>query len=80
MSNFINFQILNVTISNTYTRSEILGLVLENLAVVLSCNQKFTSSVQSKVTPLTIAIFLQYNSDPVITSVSQDIFKVSTGE
>jgi hypothetical protein len=56
--------------------SEILGLVLENLAVVLSCNQKFTSSVESKVTPLTIAMFLQYNSDPVITSVSQDIFKV----
>lgn len=56
--------------------SEILGLVLENLAVVLSCDEKFTSSVESKVIPLTIAIFLQYNSDPVITSVSQDIFKV----
>ena len=31
---------------------------------------------ESKVSPLAIAIFLKYNSDPVITSLSQDIFKV----
>ena len=28
------------------------------------------------MSPLAIAIFLKYNSDPVITSLSQDIFKV----
>ena len=56
--------------------SEILGLILENLSVVLSCDQQFTASQEAKVSPLAIAIFLKYNSDPVITSLSQDIFNV----
>ena len=76
--------------------SEILGLILENLAVVLSCDPGFTAGQEAKVitksaqymctvhknwfccqvSPLAIAIFLKYNSDPVITSLSQDIFKV----
>ena len=56
--------------------SEILGLILENLAVMLACDQKFTAGQEAKVPPLTIAIFLKYNSDPVISSLSQDIFKV----
>ena len=62
--------------SNFSHSSEILGLILENLAVVLSCDQKFTAAQEAKVAPLAIAIFLKYNSDPVITSLSQDIFKV----
>jgi len=56
--------------------SEILGLILENLAVVLACDPKFTAGQEAKVSPLAIAMFLKYNSDPVITSLSQDIFKV----
>ena len=62
--------------SNFSHSSEILGLILENLAVVLACDQKFTAAQEAKVSPLAIAIFLKYNSDPVITSLSQDIFKV----
>jgi len=62
--------------SNFSHSSEILGLILENLSVVLSCDQKFTAQQEAKVAPLAIAMFLKYNSDPVITSLSQDIFKV----
>ena len=62
--------------SNFSHSSEILGLILENLAVVLACDNKFTAEQEAKVSPLAIAIFLKYNSDPVITSLSQDIFKV----
>lgn len=62
--------------SNFSHSSEILGLILENLAVVLACDQKFTAAQEAKVSPLAIAMFLKYNSDPVITSLSQDLFKV----
>jgi len=46
------------------------------LAVVLACDPAFTAEQESKVGPLAIAMFLKYNSDPMITSLSQDIFKV----
>lgn len=62
--------------ANFSQSSEILGLIMENLAVVLDCDPKFTASQESKVAPLAIAIFLKYSSDPVITSLSQDIFKI----
>ena len=66
-----------VNMAQDYSKSaEILGLILENLAVVLTCDPQFTASQEAKVSPLAIAIFLNYNSDPVITSLSQDIFKV----
>lgn len=56
--------------------TEVLGIILENLAVVLACDDAFTASVEAKVAPLAIAIFLKYNSDPVLTSLVQDLFKV----
>lgn len=56
--------------------SEILGLTLENMAVILACDPTFTASCEAKITPLTIAIFLKFSSDPVLTSLAQDIFKV----
>jgi hypothetical protein len=66
-----------VNMADNFSRSaEILGLILENLAVVLSCDPAFTAGQEAKVAPLAIAIFLKYSSDPVITSLSQDIFKV----
>ena len=34
------------------------------------------SCIATQVSPLAIAIFLKYNSDPVISSLSQDIFRV----
>jgi hypothetical protein len=37
----------------------------------VSCEAEFTASVEAKVAPLAIAIFLRYSSDPVITALSQ---------
>jgi len=62
--------------ANFSQSSEILGLILENLAVVLDCDPKFTASQESKVAPLAIAMFLKYNSDPLIIGLSQDLFKI----
>ncbi|KAJ9582618.1 hypothetical protein L9F63_023037 [Diploptera punctata] len=54
---------------------EVLSLVLETLALVLSIDRNFTASCESKVTSLAIAVFLKYNSDPVTITLAQDIFK-----
>ncbi|XP_052781923.1 importin-9-like [Mya arenaria] len=59
----------------TQFSSDVLSLCLETLSMVLSVDKSFTSSCESKVTPLTIAVFLKYSSDPVITSIVQDLFK-----
>jgi len=62
--------------ANFSQSSEILGLILENLAVVLECDPKFTASQETKVAPLAIAIFLKYSIDPLITALTQDLFKI----
>lgn len=67
-----------MTIATQYS-SEVLSLCLETLAVVLSVDKSFTASVENKVTPLTIAVFLKFSSDPVVISIVQDIFKELAG-
>ncbi|XP_060587837.1 importin-9-like [Ruditapes philippinarum] len=59
----------------TQFSSDVLSLCLETLSIVLSVDKAFTASCESKVTPLTIAVFLKYSSDPVVTSIVQEIFK-----
>ncbi|KAG1698140.1 Importin-9 [Nymphon striatum] len=54
---------------------EVLALVMETLNILIMVNIEFTHSMESKISPLTIAIFLRYSSDPVITSITQEIFK-----
>ncbi|KAG5275289.1 hypothetical protein AALO_G00145750 [Alosa alosa] len=46
-------------------------------ACTASCNHDpaFTTSAESKICPLTIAIFLKYSNDPVVASLALDIFK-----
>ncbi|PSN50935.1 hypothetical protein C0J52_08156 [Blattella germanica] len=65
----------NLLAMATQYSCEILSLVLETLALVLSIDRNFTASCESKVTSLAIAVFLKYNSDPCIISLAQDIFK-----
>lgn len=55
--------------------SEVLTLVMETLCIVCTVNPAFTTSAENKICPLTIAIFLKYNNDPVVASLAQDIFK-----
>ncbi|XP_067100238.1 importin-9 [Osmerus mordax] len=55
--------------------SEVLTLVLETLCIVCTVDPAFTTSAENKICPLTIAILLKYNNDPVVASLAQDIFK-----
>ncbi|MXQ88070.1 hypothetical protein E5288_WYG017119 [Bos mutus] len=55
--------------------SEVLNLVMETLCIVCTVDPEFTASMESKICPFTIAIFLKYSNDPVVASLSQDVFK-----
>ncbi|XP_076124017.1 importin-9 [Alosa pseudoharengus] len=55
--------------------SEVLTLVMETLCIVCTVDPAFTTSAESKICPLTIAIFLKYSNDPVVASLALDIFK-----
>ncbi|KAK6321734.1 hypothetical protein J4Q44_G00087100 [Coregonus suidteri] len=55
--------------------SEVLTLVMETLCIVSTVDPAFTTSAENKICPLTIAIFLKYSNDPVVSSLAQDIFK-----
>ncbi|XP_006628350.1 importin-9 [Lepisosteus oculatus] len=55
--------------------SEVLTLVMETLCIVCTVDPAFTTSVENKICPLTIAIFLKYSNDPVVAALAQDIFK-----
>lgn len=41
-------------------------------------DKAFTASVENKICPLTIAVFLKFHSDPVILDLCQNIFKELT--
>lgn len=60
----------------TQFSSNVLALSLETLIVVLAIDDNFTASVEAKVTPLTIAVFLKYSSDPLIVSLVEDMVGV----
>ncbi|XP_066883101.1 importin-9 isoform X4 [Kogia breviceps] len=55
--------------------SEVLNLVMETLCIVCTVDPEFTASMESKICPFTIAIFLKYSNDPVVASLAQDVFK-----
>ena len=58
--------------------TQILSLVMETFQVLVSLDKAFTASVESKICPLTIAVFLKFHSDPIILDLCQDIFKSLT--
>ncbi|XP_043252941.1 importin-9 isoform X1 [Colletes gigas] len=55
--------------------TEILTLVMETLQELVTLDKAFTASVESKICPLTIAVFLKFYSDPMILDICQDLFK-----
>ncbi|PIK58812.1 putative importin-9 [Apostichopus japonicus] len=57
---------------------DILALVLETIGVVLTIDENFTATVEPKVGPLSIALFLKYSDDPLIASLTQDILRELT--
>ncbi|KAG8040464.1 hypothetical protein G9C98_002460 [Cotesia typhae] len=58
--------------------TEILTLIMETFSILIAVDKNFTASVESKICPLTIAVFLKFQSDPEILSLCQDIFKELT--
>ncbi|XP_053974223.1 importin-9 [Hylaeus anthracinus] len=58
--------------------TEVLTLVMETLQELITLDKAFTASVESKICPLTIAVFLKFFSDPMILTLCQDIFKSLT--
>lgn len=46
----------------TQFSSEVLNLVMETLCIVCTVDAEFTASVESKICPFTIAIFLKYSN------------------
>lgn len=60
---------------STQFSSDVLALAIEALSVVITVDPQFTQTVENRVSPLAIAVFLKYNSDPILVSICQDIFK-----
>ncbi|XP_008544130.1 importin-9 [Microplitis demolitor] len=58
--------------------TEILTLIMETFSILIAVDKDFTASVENKICPLTIAVFLKFQSDPEILSLCQDIFKELT--
>lgn len=55
---------------------DILAIVLETLTEILKLDDGFTASVGSKVTTLSIACFVKFNTDPVICPIIQGILQI----
>ncbi|KFM58485.1 Importin-9, partial [Stegodyphus mimosarum] len=55
--------------------SEVLALVLEAIAIVITIDENFTAQMENKISPIAIAVFLKHNSDPVLVTLAQEIFK-----
>lgn len=55
--------------------SEVLALVLETISVIIPIDDDFTAQNESKITPVVIATFIRYSSDPILICLTQDIFK-----
>ncbi|XP_037091260.1 importin-9-like [Pollicipes pollicipes] len=64
-----------ITFIAQYHGGEVLALMLEAMCSVVSVDKTFTATYETKITPLAIAVFLKYNKDPVMVSLSQDIFR-----
>lgn len=63
-----------ISLSTSFS-SDVLALAMEALSIVIAVDPQFTHTVENRVSPITIAVFLKYNSDPVLVSICQDIFK-----
>ncbi|BFZ10398.1 hypothetical protein BsWGS_13436 [Bradybaena similaris] len=60
----------------TQFSTEVMGLCLETLAVVVTVSEEFTASTENRLGPLSLAVFLKHAGDPFVVSLVQDIVKV----
>ncbi|PVD24404.1 hypothetical protein C0Q70_14886 [Pomacea canaliculata] len=59
----------------TQFSTEVLGLCLETLSVVVTVDAAFTASHENKIGPLAVAIFLRHAGDPFLVSLVLDLIK-----
>ncbi|GBL76601.1 Importin-9 [Araneus ventricosus] len=55
--------------------SEVLALVLEAISIIITIDENFTAEYENKISPVAIAVFLKHNSDPVLITIAEEIFK-----
>ncbi|GFY70331.1 importin-9 [Trichonephila inaurata madagascariensis] len=55
--------------------SEVLALVLESISIIITIDENFTAQYENKISPIAIAVFLKHNSDPVLITMAEEIFK-----
>ncbi|XP_059148600.1 importin-9-like [Physella acuta] len=60
----------------TQFSTEVMGLCLETLAVVVSVDDDFSASNEQRLGPLALAVFLKHAGDPFLVSLVQDIVRV----
>ncbi|GAB0089716.1 importin-9 [Sergentomyia squamirostris] len=56
-------------------KQNLLNLILETLQAVISYDPQFTGSIQAKIIPLTIAVFLKHHDDPFTLELVHDLLK-----
>jgi hypothetical protein len=59
--------------------NQIGSLSMETLITVLQVDQQFVASIEPKITPLAIALFLKNTNDPLVNSLITDIIKCLIG-
>jgi hypothetical protein len=50
-------------------------LTLETLLVVLGVNEEFVGSIENKICPFAIALFIKNTNDPLVSSLISDLIK-----
>jgi hypothetical protein len=65
--------LLQMIIQNS--SNQIGTLTMETLITVLQVDQQFVASIEAKVTPLAIALFIKNTNDPLVNSLITDIIK-----
>ncbi|ESO88896.1 hypothetical protein LOTGIDRAFT_219052 [Lottia gigantea] len=63
-----------ITIGTQFS-ADVLGLALEALTVVISIDKHTTATIENKITPFTIAVYLKHCSDPFLVDLVQGLFK-----
>ncbi|KAK6177118.1 hypothetical protein SNE40_015285 [Patella caerulea] len=59
----------------TQFSADVLGLVIEALTLIISVDKQLTTSIEEKISPFAIAVYLKHCSDPFIVSLVQDLIK-----
>jgi hypothetical protein len=65
-----------VTFVTMCSSVEILTIVLDTLTEILKLDEQLTASVGQKITTLSIACFVKFNSDPAICPIIEGILQI----